>query len=46
MHVVPRHRDDGIRLAWPRKEPGLPALTQYAGQIRTALQAQSPDSRD
>ena len=38
MHVVPRHADDGIGLAWPRKEPGFELLQGYAGQLREALQ--------
>ena len=34
MHVVPRHAQDGIALTWPRKEPGLEALREYAERIR------------
>lgn len=37
MHVVPRHADDGIKLSWPRKEPGAEILAGYAQRLRTAL---------
>lgn len=34
MHVLPRYEDDGVGLVWPRKEPGLAALREYAARIR------------
>ncbi|MCT9809847.1 HIT family protein [Acidovorax sp. Be4] len=37
MHVVPRHADDGIKLSWPRKEPGSDVLAGYAQRLRMAL---------
>jgi histidine triad (HIT) family protein len=33
LHVVPRYRDDGLELIWPRKEPGLEKLREYAEKI-------------
>lgn len=37
MHVVPRHEADGVALSWPRKEPGLAVLEDYAARLRGAL---------
>lgn len=37
MHVLPRHADDGVALAWPRKEPGMEALVASAERLRAAL---------
>lgn len=34
LHVLPRHVDDGVDLAWPRKEPGLDKLRELAAKIR------------
>lgn len=34
MHVLPRHDDDGVGLVWPRKDPGLAVLEEYAARIR------------
>lgn len=34
LHVVPRYHDDGVKLAWPRQEPGLDKLREYAAQIK------------
>ena len=34
VHVVPRHKDDGVGLVWPRKNPPLEELRRLAGQIR------------
>ena len=34
LHVLPRHADDGVELAWPRKEPGLAVLQNLATRIR------------
>ena len=37
MHVVPRHKADGIALTWPRKEPPAAVLADYAERLRAAL---------
>ena len=37
IHVLPRHRDDGIGLIWPRKNPPPEQLEAYARQLRAAL---------
>ena len=37
IHVLPRHAGDGVDLAWPRKDPGPAALTEYAGQLKAVL---------
>lgn len=34
LHVLPRYKDDGVDLTWPRKEPGLEKLHEYAGKIK------------
>jgi len=34
LHVLPRHKDDGVGLTWPRKEPGLEKLKELAARIR------------
>lgn len=39
MHVVPRHRDDGIALSWPRKNPTPALLEDYAGRLRAAIES-------
>jgi histidine triad (HIT) family protein len=33
LHVVPRYTNDGVDLIWPRKEPGLEVLREYASRI-------------
>jgi histidine triad (HIT) family protein len=33
LHVLPRYKDDGVDLSWPRKEPGLEKLREYADKI-------------
>lgn len=33
LHVLPRYHNDGVELVWPRKEPGMDALQQYAAKI-------------
>ena len=33
LHVLPRYENDGVGLTWPRKEPGLDALREYAARI-------------
>ena len=34
IHILPRYDDDGVGLVWPRKDPGLDALRDYAARIR------------
>ena len=34
VHVLPRYAGDGAELVWPRREPGLAALREYAARIR------------
>jgi histidine triad (HIT) family protein len=34
VHVLPRHANDGAGLVWPRPEPGLAVLRDYASRIR------------
>ena len=34
LHVLPRHHDDGVGLVWPRKEPGIERLRDYAARIK------------
>lgn len=36
LHVLPRYADDGVDLTWPRKEPGLEKLRDYAEKIKLA----------
>ncbi|BAL26484.1 HIT family protein [Azoarcus sp. KH32C] len=37
MHVVPRHAEDGVGLSWPRKEPPVALLRDYAERLRAKL---------
>ncbi len=37
IHVLPRHKDDGIGLIWPRKNPPPGQLEAYARQLRAAI---------
>lgn len=34
LHVLPRYENDGVELTWPRKEPGLDKMREYAAKIR------------
>ena len=34
LHVLPRYANDGVELTWPRKEPGMEKLREYAAKIR------------
>lgn len=34
LHVLPRYQNDGVDLIWPRKEPGLDTLREYAQRIQ------------
>lgn len=34
VHVLPRHKGDGVDLVWPRKEPPLAQLQVLAKRIR------------
>jgi histidine triad (HIT) family protein len=33
VHVLPRYANDGADLVWPRKDPGLERLREYAKRI-------------
>lgn len=33
IHVLPRYENDDAKLIWPRKEPGLDAMKEYAERI-------------
>lgn len=37
IHVLPRWEDDGMRLAWPAKNPSRETLQGYGEKIRGAL---------
>lgn len=34
IHVLPRYKNDDAKLIWPRKEPGLEAMKDYASRIK------------
>jgi histidine triad (HIT) family protein len=34
LHVLPRYDKDGVDLTWPRKEPGMEKLREYAAKIQ------------
>ncbi len=34
IHVLPRYAGDGAELVWPRKEPGLAVLREYAARLQ------------
>ena len=34
VHVLPRYAGDGAELVWPRREPGLDVLLEYASRIQ------------
>lgn len=34
LHVLPRYSNDGVELTWPRKEPGMEKLLEYAAKIK------------
>lgn len=34
IHVLPRYANDGAELVWPRKEPGLALLREYAARLK------------
>ena len=34
LHVLPRYRDDGVGLTWPRKNPAMEELRALASRIR------------
>jgi histidine triad (HIT) family protein len=34
VHVLPRYRDDGVELVWPRKNPPLDELRRIAEKIK------------
>lgn len=33
IHVLPRYENDGVGLVWPRKDPGIDVLRDYAARI-------------
>jgi histidine triad (HIT) family protein len=33
LHVLPRYENDGVGLTWPRKDPGIETLRDYAARI-------------
>ena len=33
LHVLPRYANDGVELTWPRKDPGIEKLREYAAKI-------------
>jgi histidine triad (HIT) family protein len=37
LHILPRHKDDGVALTWPRKNPPLEELAKLAQPIVQAL---------
>ena len=37
LHVLPRHRDDGVGLTWPAKNPPAEQLAGTAASLRAAL---------
>ena len=37
LHLLPRHANDGVGLQWPRKEPGMPTLMDYAQRLSAQL---------
>ncbi|HTQ77835.1 MAG TPA: HIT family protein [Burkholderiales bacterium] len=37
VHLLPRHKGDGMELVWPAKNPPRETLEQYAARIRAAL---------
>jgi len=37
LHLVPRHPEDGMSLAWPVKNPPREKLEEYAARIRRKL---------
>lgn len=34
VHVLPRYKNDGVELVWPRKEPGIERLRELAKLIK------------
>lgn len=34
LHVLPRHKGDGVDLSWPRKNPEMATLKELAAKIR------------
>jgi histidine triad (HIT) family protein len=41
VHLVPRRRDDGMKIDWPARNPGRDALEADAAAIRKALQQEA-----
>ncbi len=41
VHLVPRRREDGMKIDWPARNPGRDSLEADAAAIRKALQQES-----
>jgi histidine triad (HIT) family protein len=39
IHVLPRHKDDGVTLTWPAKNPSKEELDRLSVQVKAALPA-------
>jgi histidine triad (HIT) family protein len=37
IHVLPRHKDDGVTLTWPAKYPSKEELDRLGAQVKAAL---------
>jgi histidine triad (HIT) family protein len=37
VHVLPRYKNDGVELVWPRKEPGIERLKELAKLIQVPI---------
>ena len=37
IHVLPRHKDDGVTLTWPAKNPSQEELDRLSAQVKAAL---------
>ena len=37
IHVLPRHKDDGVTLTWPAKYPSKEELDRLSAQVKAAL---------
>jgi len=37
VHVLPRYKNDGVDLVWPRKEPSMAHLQELAEKIKAQL---------
>jgi histidine triad (HIT) family protein len=39
IHVLPRHKKDGVTITWPAKNPAKEELDRLAQQVKSALSA-------